>query len=74
MLLVGTVISDYSIYLDAKSNTLFAVWRLSEDHSAELLPTLPIVRKWWNHMSDIIETNDDNSPVCDGLKEVFHMD
>ena len=25
-------------------------------------------------MSDIMETNDDNSPVCDGLKEVFHMD
>ncbi len=67
-------ISDYSVYLEEKSGRLFAFWRVSDDNSAEALSTLPVVRKWWDYMSDVMETNDDNSPVCDGLKEVFHMD
>ncbi len=71
--LAAAGMSDYSIFLDEKTNTLFAVLKLSEDNSVQELYTLPIVRKWWNYMSDIMETNDDNSPICDGLKEVFHM-
>ena len=35
---------------------------------------LPIVRKWWEHMADIMEVNPDNSPQVTPLKEVFHMD
>jgi len=72
--LAAAGVSDYSVYLDEKSNTLFAIWKLSEDNSAGALSTLPVVRKWWDYMSDIMETNDDNSPVCESLKEVFHMD
>ena len=31
-------------------------------------------RKWWAYMADIMETNEDNSPVCHDLTEVFHLD
>ena len=65
-------VSDYSIFLDEETLTLFAVQKLADDHTADLLPSLPIVRKWWDYMADIMEVNPDNSPVCKPLREVFH--
>jgi L-rhamnose mutarotase len=67
-------VSDYSIFLDEETLTLFAVQKLSDVNTAELLPETAIVKKWWAYMSDIMETNPDNSPVCIGLKEVFHAE
>ena len=65
-------VSDYSIFLDAETLTLFAVQKLADGHTADLLPSAPIVRKWWDFMADIMEVNPDNSPVCAPLAEVFH--
>ena len=67
-------ISDYSIFLDEETLTLFAVQKLSGDNTADNLPNTDIVKKWWAHMNDIMETNPDNSPVCKPLREVFHID
>jgi L-rhamnose mutarotase len=67
-------ISDYSIFLDAETLTLFAVQKLSDGNTAGELPTLPVMRKWWDYMADIMDTNPDHSPVCKPLKEVFHLD
>ena len=33
-----------------------------------------INRKWWDFMADIMETNEDNSPVSVDLPVLFHMD
>ena len=67
-------VSDYSIFLDEETGTLFAVQKLAEENTAEDLPQHPVVRKWWDHMADIMETNPDNSPVVKPLRDVFHMD
>ena len=67
-------ISDYTIYLDSKTNTLFAYQRLADDASNDNLPQKEIVKKWWHMMKDVMETNADESPVSDNLTEVFHMD
>ena len=67
-------ILDYSIFLDEETLTLFAVQKLTDDNTADDLPNHPVVRKWWDHMADIMETHPDNSPVCLPLTEVFHMD
>ena len=67
-------ITDYSIFFDEESLTLFAVQKLSDDNTAAELPSSPIVRKWWDYMSDIMETNPDHSPVCKPLREMFYMD
>ncbi|PHN03227.1 L-rhamnose mutarotase [Flavilitoribacter nigricans] len=67
-------IQDYSIYLDRKTLTLFAVQKLADDFDPEAIPQHPIVKKWWAYMADIMETNPDNSPVTGALEEVFHMD
>ena len=67
-------VSDYSIYLDETTMTLFAFQKLSDNNTADDLPDNPVVKKWWAFMADIMDTNPDNSPVCIPLKEVFHMD
>lgn len=67
-------VSDYSIYLDEETLTLFAFQKLSDDNTADDLPQDPVVKKWWAYMADIMETHSDNSPVTRPLKEVFHMD
>ena len=67
-------VSDYSIFLDIDTNTLFAVQKLCDNNTANNLPNTGIVRKWWNFMSDIMEVKSDNSPVVKELKEVFHLD
>ncbi len=71
-LLTISGVSDYSIFLDRETLTLFSVQKLSENHTADLLPSNPIVKKWWAYMAEIMETNPDNSPVCTPLPEVFH--
>lgn len=67
-------ISDYSIFLDEETLTLFAVQKLSDENSAAVLPNSPIVRKWWDYMSPLMEVHPDNSPVAKPLREVFHLD
>lgn len=67
-------VSDYSIFLDPETLALFAVQMLSGDNTAHLLPQDPVVRRWWEYMADIMETNPDKSPVCVPLPEMFHHD
>lgn len=67
-------VSDYSIYLDEGTNTLFAFQKLKDHNLSPVLPENPIVKKWWAFMDEVMETNPDKSPVCIDLKEVFHMD
>jgi L-rhamnose mutarotase len=65
-------VSDYSIFLDEETLTLFAVQKLSDNNTAGDLPQEAIVRKWWDYMSDIMEVNADRSPVCKPLRQVFY--
>jgi L-rhamnose mutarotase len=67
-------ISDYSIFFDEETNTLFAVQKQSGDSSSQDLGSTAIVQKWWAYMADIMETNEDHSPVTIPLKEVFYLD
>lgn len=67
-------ISDYSIFLDQETHTLFAVQKLSDDFDPTKIPEHPIVQKWWAYMADIMETHPDNEPLSVPLQEVFHMD
>ncbi|AKJ65397.1 L-rhamnose mutarotase [Kiritimatiella glycovorans] len=67
-------ISDYSIFLDEETLTLFAFQKLSDDHTADDLPQKEVVRKWWDMMADLMETEPDNAPVVTPLREMFHMD
>jgi len=73
-LLKAAGIRDYSIYLDKNTGTLFAVQKLTDNNTNNDLPSHPLMKKWWAYMSDIMETNPDNSPVSHPLEEVFYTD
>jgi L-rhamnose mutarotase len=73
-LLQKSGVRDYTIFLDEETNTLFAVQYQDGDSSSQDLGSNPIVQKWWKYMSDIMETNEDFSPVSIPLESLFHMD
>ncbi|MGH6830659.1 MAG: L-rhamnose mutarotase [Methylocella sp.] len=67
-------ISDYSIFLDAETLTLFAVQKQADNGAVDELPQHPAVKKWWAYMAPLMDVNPDNSPVAKPLREVFHLD
>lgn len=73
-LLKNAGISEYSIFLDAETNTLFAFQKVAGDSGSQDLQGHPIVQKWWDHMADIMKVNPDNSPVSVALQEIFYLE
>ncbi|TMM52001.1 L-rhamnose mutarotase [Maribacter algarum] len=72
-LLKDSGVSEYSIFFDEDTHTLFAFQKVTGEGGSQDLAENPIVKKWWNFMSDIMEVNPDNSPVSIPLEEVFFM-
>jgi L-rhamnose mutarotase len=66
-------VRDYSIFLDAGTGALFAVLRRMDGHAMEALPQHPVMRRWWEHMADLMDTQPDASPVAVPLLPVFHL-
>lgn len=73
-LLKDAGISDYSIFLDEETGTLFAVQKNQGDVGSQDLGRTEVVQRWWAYMADLMETNPDNSPQSTPLTEVFHLD
>lgn len=67
-------VSEYSIFLDEETNTLFAFQKLNGEGGSQDLGQTEIVQLWWKFMADIMKTNPDNSPVTKPLEEVFYME
>lgn len=64
-------VSDYSIWLDPVSNHLFGILTRTDDHTMDRLPDTAIMKRWWKHMADVMETDADNVPTQLPLKQVF---
>jgi len=67
-------VSEYSIFLDEETDTLFAFQKVCGDEGSQDLGQNKIVKKWWKYMADIMRTNPDNSPVSIALEELFFME
>ena len=66
-------VTEYYIFLDEESLALFAFQRLKPDETTADLRSLPIMKKWWDYMADLMEVNPDNSPVTVPCPEVFRL-
>lgn len=66
-------VSDYSIFLDPQTFVLFGVLTRAHNHTMDDLPSHPLMKKWWAHMADIMETNLDNAPRQAELIELFYL-
>ncbi len=73
-LLKQSGISDYSIFLDPGSNTLFATLMRGPGHRMDDLPKHPVMRRWWDYMKDIMAYNADGTPAVVPLVPMFHLD
>ena len=67
-------ISEFSIFLDEETNTLFAFQKISGERGSQDLGKNEVVQRWWKLMADIMRTHSDNSPVSIELEEVFHLE
>lgn len=72
-LLHGAGVKDYSIHLDPETNILFGVLWRRKDHGMAALPETAVMKRWWAHMADIMETHANNEPVAVPLVPVFYM-
>lgn len=72
-LLKDSTVSDYSIFLDEETNMLFATLKVEDLEKFAQIPHQLVIKRWWAYMSDIMETNSDNSPVSMNLKDVFYL-
>jgi len=66
-------VSNYSIHLDPETDILFAYLERRDDHTMDALPAHPVMRRWWEHMKDIMRSNPDGSPVTEPLEEMFYL-
>ena len=72
-LLKAAGIHDYTIWLDPYTNALFALLKRPADHRMDDLPLEPVMRRWWVHMADLMETQPDHAPVAVPLQQMFHL-
>lgn len=72
-LLKAKGIEEYSIFLDKPTLALFGVLKIENGDSIQELRTEEVMQRWWFYMKDIMETNEDHSPLSVPLEEVFYM-
>lgn len=72
-LLTEAGISDYRIFADQASGALFAILTVAGPDRRDRLPEHPIMRRWWDHMADLMEVEPGNRPREWPLEQVFHL-
>jgi L-rhamnose mutarotase len=72
-LLKAEGITEYSIFLDESTNSLFGFLKITDENNLQNLPGTEVMQRWWSYMADIMESNPDHSPVSIPLREVFYL-
>ena len=67
-------VHNYSIFLHAQTNQLFAYVEIESEQRWQAIAQTAVCHKWWTHMQEIMPANPDHSPITVDLKEVFHLD
>lgn len=63
----------YSIFLDEETNILFSYIEMDNVEDWNKVSETEVCKKWWDFMKDIMDTNEDNSPVSIELCNVFDL-
>ena len=67
-------VNNYSIFLEPKTNQLFAYAEIESDEMWRKIAETDACQRWWQFMRDLMPANEDGSPVSTDLEEVFHLD
>ena len=66
-------VTEYQIFLDKETSSLFAFQQIEGDSTSQDLGSTVIVKRWWRYMADIMDTNPDFSPITVPLQKVFDL-
>ena len=66
-------VRHYSIFIDERTNDLFGYAEIEDESRWQAIAETEVCRRWWRHMREIMPANPDDSPVSQGLREVFHI-
>ena len=64
----------YTIFLLPETRQLFGYVEFKDQAQWDAVAKTAVCQRWWKHMSEIMPSNPDNSPVSTELKEVFHIE
>ena len=67
-------VRSYSIFLETDSDQLFGYAEIESEERWAAIADTDVCKRWWAFMSDVMPSNDDNSPISTDLKEVFHIE
>ena len=67
-------VHNYSIFLLAETRQLFAYAEIEDEARWNAIAQTPECQRWWTHMSDVMPSNTDDSPVAAPLREIFHLE
>jgi L-rhamnose mutarotase len=67
-------VHNYSIFFEQETDRLLAYCEIESVERWQEIAGTEVCRRWWTHMKDLMETNDDDSPRAQTLREVFHLD
>jgi L-rhamnose mutarotase len=66
-------VSNYSIFLHPETHQLFGYAEIESEEQWASIASTDACQRWWKHMSNVMPSNPDHSPVNFPLREVFHM-
>ncbi|MBK0031040.1 L-rhamnose mutarotase [Erwinia sp. S43] len=64
---------NYSIFLDASRNLLFAYVEIESEERWSAVAATEVCQRWWRSMSELMPSNADHSPVSSELPSVFYL-
>jgi L-rhamnose mutarotase len=68
-------VRNYSIFLLAETNQLFAYAEIQSEGQWAKIAATPECQEWWHHMADLMPHHEkDHSPIAEAAVEVFHID
>ncbi|MCW1913991.1 L-rhamnose mutarotase [Luteolibacter sp. GHJ8] len=67
-------VHNYSIHLHPETRQLFGYVEIESEERWAAIAATEVCQRWWQHMTDLMPTNSDASPVSLGLKELFHFE
>jgi L-rhamnose mutarotase len=67
-------VHNYSIFLHPQTKQLFGYVEIEDEARWAAIAQTEVCRRWWQHMSPIMPSNADHSPMSRELPEVFHLD
>ena len=73
-MLLAHGVRAYTIFIDQATNDLFAYVEFESEEQWTAIAQTAVCQQWWAHMSELMPTREDNSPLATTLDEVFHIE